>query len=322
MPRRSGRGASPRRGPAPRRGTAQGRGGAAPQAGRGRGAAAGRGRGAPPGEAAQGRGGAAAGRGGPAAAEAAAAAAEAAAQQQARLHSDRGGMDAETVPTPVVTPTNASGGPVDETAVLPRVPRTKDDEDASAGPARLGPRSESEVTTELPQPPVPPGAADETAVLPPVPPGAADETAVLPPVRPGSADETPAASERPGRTVRARSRRSTRERRGDGATPRPDWAEETPLDDLPYARRRTARHRRTTRTGPDAAAAGGRRRRFVPAVRARYGRRPACPGADPPTVGPGCRCRCPTMDRRSAKHDEKGGRERWRSGTTWSGRSG
>ncbi|MFE2041624.1 dTMP kinase [Streptomyces sp. NPDC059477] len=123
--------------------------------------------------------------------------------------------------------------------------------------------SESEVTAELPLPPVPTGAADETAVLPPVPSGAADETAVLPPVVPGAADETAVlppvrgdeladrvppgyfrdeargdeARRRDGRPEDARER--TREMPQIGAEeaprrrPRSDWAEETPLDDLP-----------------------------------------------------------------------------------------
>ncbi|MEU6535866.1 dTMP kinase [Streptomyces sp. NPDC047000] len=126
--------------------------------------------------------------------------------------------------------------------------------------------SESEVTAKLPKPPVPPvssGAADETAVLPPVRPGAADETAVLPPVRPGAADETavlpPVGSgdsdaaladrlprgyfrdERPAGTGPDGSDDRTRELpQIDAAAAeaprrrqRPDWAEETPLDDLP-----------------------------------------------------------------------------------------
>ncbi len=65
----------------------------------------------------------------------------------------------------------------------------------AAGGGRFG-GFDAEVTAKLqkpPMPPVPPGAAEETAVLPPVPPvppGAADETAVLPPVVPGAADET------------------------------------------------------------------------------------------------------------------------------------
>ncbi|MDL5202913.1 dTMP kinase [Streptomyces sp. ALI-76-A] len=193
------------------------------------------------------------------------------------------GQDARTVATPVVTPTNASGGPVDETAVLPRV---RDEKGAgergsgagtgsaaksgtgsragrggSGGPGTGGP--DAEVTAELPQPPVPPvpsRAADETAVLPPVPPvppGAADETAVLPPVAPpGAADETavlpPVRDEAPSDRVPPgffRDEESgarpgggddrTRElpQLDEDGTPRrrarSDWAEETPLDDLP-----------------------------------------------------------------------------------------
>ncbi|MCX4858390.1 dTMP kinase [Streptomyces canus] len=176
-------------------------------------------------------------------AESAAAAAEAGPKQAA---APSAGMDAATVPTPVVTPTNASGGPVDETAVLPRVPMEKDDEDASADGASGGSTSDAEVTAELPQPPVPPGAADETAVLPPVPPGAADETAVLPPVTPGSADETavlpPVPGDGPSDRVPPgyfRDEQRTRElpQVDETGTPRrrarSDWAEETPLDDLP-----------------------------------------------------------------------------------------
>ncbi|KUN95304.1 dTMP kinase [Streptomyces caeruleatus] len=129
---------------------------------------------------------------------------------------------------------------------------------ASAGNRARGGRavgeSESEVTAKLPQPPVP-GAADETAVLPPVVPGAADETAVLPPVPPGAADETavlPAVSgeDRADRDradqvppgylrddVRAEERTREMPQVDETGTPRrrarSDWAEETPLDDLP-----------------------------------------------------------------------------------------
>ncbi|MFZ4203338.1 dTMP kinase [Streptomyces griseoincarnatus] len=132
--------------------------------------------------------------------------------------------EAMTVPTPVVTPTNATGGPVDETAVLPRVR----DEEAARDADRPAP-ADAEVTTELPRPQAP-GAADETAVLPPVPPGAADETAVLPPVREGEPAPAGGAEEPEDRTrelpqVDAESVPRRRER--------PDWAEETPLDDLP-----------------------------------------------------------------------------------------
>ncbi|MBT2905826.1 dTMP kinase [Streptomyces sp. McG8] len=128
--------------------------------------------------------------------------------------------EAITVPTPVVTPTNATGGPVDETAVLPRVR----DEDPARDTDRSAP-ADAEVTTELPRPQVP-GAADETAVLPPVPPGAADETAVLPPVREGApGPEGPDDRTRELPQIDAESAPRRRER--------PDWAEETPLDDLP-----------------------------------------------------------------------------------------
>ncbi|MEV5363404.1 dTMP kinase [Streptomyces cellulosae] len=164
---------------------------------------------------------------------------------------DAPGQDADeaiTVPTPVVTPTNATGGPVDETAVLPRVR----DEDAARDADRPAP-ADAEVTTELPRPQVsgaadetavlpsvPPGAADETAVLPPVPPGAADETAVLPPVPPGAADETavlpPVREGEPGpegQDDRTRELPQVDAESAPRRRERPDWAEETPLDDLP-----------------------------------------------------------------------------------------
>ncbi len=174
--------------------------------------------------------------------------------------------DAATVPTPIVTPTNASGGPVEDTAVLRPVRDTEDrpgatggdEAGAGAGAGDSG-ESESEITAELPRPPAPAGAADETAVLPAVQPPAEDETAVLPPVPPGAADETavlpPVRAEDPADRVpsdyfrkeepAARSDRSaepqdrTRELPRidpDQAPPRrrrSDWAEETPLDDLP-----------------------------------------------------------------------------------------
>ncbi|CAL9486915.1 dTMP kinase [Streptomyces sp. enrichment culture] len=151
--------------------------------------------------------------------------------------------DAVTVPTPVVTPTNASGGPVDETAVLPRVPGDGEDEGAGGGRRSGRPgASDSEVTAELP---VPPGAADDTAVLPPVPPGAADETAVLPPVREesrGDTDRVPPGYFRDERPASGSDGPADRTRELPRIDPedtprrrrqRSDWAEETPLDDLP-----------------------------------------------------------------------------------------
>ncbi|MFG2546979.1 dTMP kinase [Streptomyces sp. NPDC048594] len=137
---------------------------------------------------------------------------------------------------------------------------------ASGASAASGSReSESEVTAELPKPPEPAGSADETTVLPAVEPRDVDETAVLPPVTPGAADETavlppvrgddPAdrvppgyfredgpgdgAADRTREAEAAEARDRTRELPQidpDQAPPRrrrSDWAEETPLDDLP-----------------------------------------------------------------------------------------
>ncbi|MGI5197097.1 dTMP kinase [Streptomyces sp. CA-288835] len=147
-------------------------------------------------------------------------------------------------PTPVVPPTNAPGGPADdETTVLRPVPPGDAPE---AGP-------DAEETAVLPQPPAPPGAADETAVLPPVGPDA-DETAVLPPVREdqavrddrggeqrggGPADRVPPGyfrDERPapdGSDARTRELPQFEAEGGPRRRNRSDWAEETPLDDLP-----------------------------------------------------------------------------------------
>ncbi|CAK7288277.1 dTMP kinase [Streptomyces sp. RM1] len=161
--------------------------------------------------------------------------------------------DASTVATPVVSP----GPGTEETVPTPVV---SPDQDGPAGRgARDGhrdPGSDAEVTAELPQPPAAgpgavPGAADETAVLPQV--GAADETAVLPrvdaeetAVLPPVRDDAPAdrmprgffRDERPAAGPDGSEDR-TREMPQPGAEgaarrrPRPDWAEETPLDDLP-----------------------------------------------------------------------------------------
>ncbi|MFI6857190.1 dTMP kinase [Streptomyces sp. NPDC050416] len=205
-------------------------------------------------------------------AEAAAAAAEAGPKSAAPRGASgpTAGQDAATVPTPVVKP----GGAADDTTVL----RPVRDEDRGRGRTSRG--SDAEVTAELPKPPVPPGAGEETEVLPPVrpgsgpgsgsgsasgsgdetevlpqvPSGAGDETAVLPPVRPGDADETavlpPVRGDEPAdRVPPGYFREGAPAARPDGtedrtrempqldAEGRPrrrsDWAEETPLDDLP-----------------------------------------------------------------------------------------
>ncbi|MGK5694080.1 dTMP kinase [Streptomyces sp. URMC 128] len=209
-------------------------------------------------------------------AEAAAAAAETGPKSAAPRDASgpTAGQDAATVPTPVVKP----GGAADETTVLRRV------RDEEQGRGRTSGGSDAEVTAELPKPPVPPGAGEETEVLPPVrpgsgsgdetevlpqvPTGAGDETAVLPPVRPGDAEETaglppvrpgdaeetavlpPVRGDEPAdRVPPGYFREGAPAARPDGtedrtrempqldAEGRPrrrsDWAEETPLDDLP-----------------------------------------------------------------------------------------
>ncbi|MET8947579.1 dTMP kinase [Streptomyces sp. NPDC004542] len=167
--------------------------------------------------------------------------------------------EAVTVPTPVVTPGNAPGGRADSAG--PADPGGPAEQTAVLRPVRDR-DTDSETTAELPQPPAPSGAADETAVLPPVPAGAADETAVLPPVPTDPADETavlppvrgadpaqrvpqgffrderPAPGERPaagpdGSGDRTRELPQVDEDGAPRRRQRSDWAEETPLDDLP-----------------------------------------------------------------------------------------
>ncbi|WP_369390972.1 dTMP kinase [Streptomyces sp. CG1] len=190
------------------------------------------------------------------AAEAAAAADTAARRPGAPQPSAPGVVpEAATVPTPVVSPGT------DETTVLRPVREERGDSaeaarDAPDAKASDGSPADSEVTAELPQPPAASGAADETAVLPAVSAGPADETAVLPPVVPGAADETavlpPVRGDAPADRVPPGLFRDERPAAGpDGSEdrtrempqvdadgtprrrPRPDWAEETPLDDLP-----------------------------------------------------------------------------------------
>ncbi|MHC5909219.1 dTMP kinase, partial [Streptomyces sp. S6] len=124
--------------------------------------------------------------------------------------------EAVTVPTPAVTPEKD----VEETAVLPPVRLVKD-EAPGAG----------EVTAELPQPPAasagrPSWAAGADA--------GAEETAVLPPVRgEAAADRVPPGFFRDEREDRTRELPQVDERGVPRRRPRSDWAEETPLDDLP-----------------------------------------------------------------------------------------
>ncbi|MGX9887367.1 dTMP kinase [Streptomyces sp. NPDC002276] len=170
--------------------------------------------------------------------------------------------EASTVQTPLVKAPGAAGAgtggrPADDTAVLRPVASgsgsgSRDETAVLRSVSGDSGAPDSETTAELPQPPAPTGAADETAVLPPVgaaeetavlpPVGAVDETAVLPPVR----DDDPSGrvpegffrDERPaGRADRTEDRTRELPQVDEQGTPRrrprPDWAEETPLDDLP-----------------------------------------------------------------------------------------
>ncbi|MFF5185521.1 dTMP kinase [Streptomyces sp. NPDC000345] len=183
------------------------------------------------------------------AAEEAAAAAQVGPRPKPSAAAPAAAPDAATVPTPVVTPTNASGGPVEETAVLPRVPmgkkpgeettplpRVRMDKDPEEPSRSSGPEAgasakgtDAEVTAELPQPPAPPaGAADETAVLPPVrQDGPADR------VPPGYFRDERQGAGPDGSEDRTRELPQVDEEGTPRQRPRPDWAEETPLDDLP-----------------------------------------------------------------------------------------
>ncbi|MEW1569946.1 dTMP kinase, partial [Streptomyces sp. NPDC093509] len=146
-----------------------------------------------------------------------------------------GESDAEVtaeLPMPPVPPGAGSG---EETEVLPPVPARPEDEIRE-------PRTPSRTPSQAPS-----GASDETAVLPPVRPGDAEETAVLPPVRGhGPADRVPpgyfrddapaARDEAPAARPDGREDRTREMPQVDAeGTPRrrSDWAEETPLDDLP-----------------------------------------------------------------------------------------
>lgn len=135
--------------------------------------------------------------------------------------------DAEVTRTvPVVSPNEVT---VPTPIVRPDAPRPEEQTTV------LRPVRDAEETTVLPQmPAAKEPAADETTVLPKVP--AADETAVLPPVR----DTNPADRVPPGifrDEPDAGSNDRTRELPQLDEQGRPkrrsDWAEETPLDDLP-----------------------------------------------------------------------------------------
>ncbi|WP_225798928.1 dTMP kinase [Streptomyces sp. NK15101] len=163
------------------------------------------------------------------AAEKAAAERTAAAERAAR-EARTAGMSANevTVPTPIVKPDAPTVSPDEVTVETPIV---------KPGTAER-PEAETAVLPQIRDP----RAADETAVLPPVrDPRAADETAVLPPVREtrasDPADRVPQGIFRDERDEPHGANDRTRElpQLDENGRPRrrSDWAEETPLDDLP-----------------------------------------------------------------------------------------
>src|SRR5690606_40007906 len=115
-------------------------------------------------------------------------------------------------------------------------------------PERSGP-SEAEVTTELPKPPVPPGAVDETAVLPAVPPGAADETAVLPPVRGDGPDAGNAGDDGDGRVPPGYFRDERSEGGPEASAGAVDSTRELPPVEAPEGAASRRRRKRAGRAG-------------------------------------------------------------------------
>ncbi|MGI5481528.1 dTMP kinase [Streptomyces lavendofoliae] len=143
-----------------------------------------------------------------------------------------------TVPTPVVNPDQET-----QEVPVPRVNMRKDDEEtALLPPVRDAAPADDETTVLRPVRDTGP-ADDETAVLPQVrdtrPAGAgapadAEETAVLPPVRDaGVADRVPPGFFRDEEPAPERTRELPQVDEQGRPRRRSDWAEETPLDDLP-----------------------------------------------------------------------------------------
>ncbi|GAA2507801.1 dTMP kinase [Streptomyces gobitricini] len=137
----------------------------------------------------------------------------------------------------------------DETTLLPPVrgAAPADDETTVLRPVRdtgpapaAGPADAEETAVLRPVRDTAPSDAEETAVLRPVrdtAPSDAEETAVLPPVRGGRpADRVPPGffrDEEPGRAGAERTRELPQVDEEGRPRRRSDWAEETPLDDLP-----------------------------------------------------------------------------------------
>ncbi|MFE7559073.1 hypothetical protein ACFU74_05180, partial [Kitasatospora sp. NPDC057500] len=137
----------------------------------------------------------------------------------------------------------------------PAGPRTGPGDDATQELSLRGRGSgaaDLTATAKLPVVPEDGRAVDETAVLPRIPAEDADRTAVLPRV---GAEERPAERTRELPVVDPEQDQSAADRR-----PRPEWAEETPMDDLPSltdtllgSREEWARWDPTDRPGPGGA---------------------------------------------------------------------
>ncbi|MFE6866871.1 hypothetical protein ACFVFS_09955, partial [Kitasatospora sp. NPDC057692] len=190
-----------------------------------------------------------------------------AATTELRAVQDRGPTDPRTGPTDPRT------GPTD--------PRTGLGNEATQELSLRGRGTGAADLTATAKLPVVPDApagpsADETAVLPRIPAEAADRTAVLPRIGSGApADQAPPARRQGERAV-AEERPVERTRElpvvdprqdppAEDTRPRPDWAEETPLDDLPSltdtllgSREEWARWGHDDRPRPDGAGGQGR----------------------------------------------------------------
>ncbi|MEV6108222.1 dTMP kinase [Streptomyces sp. NPDC051940] len=169
--------------------------------------------------------------------------------EEARLASE---SEDATRPLPV-QPAEPPAGRADPDAVVTQEIPQAPDPDAQETAELDRPRAAREADETAVMPPVVDRGADETAVIPPVVDRGVDETAVMPRVGDPDAQETqrmpqpPSAEERPEDRVPESYFRSGESggsggsggsgASGTGSTrsgrPRPDWAEETPLDDLP-----------------------------------------------------------------------------------------
>ncbi|WP_269855191.1 dTMP kinase [Streptomyces sp. RPT161] len=143
--------------------------------------------------------------------------------EQARQAAEAAAAAEQTVETPTVAEPN-------DTTQTVETPRATPPEAENTRTVEVPRPADAEETAVLP--PVRPSEAEETAVLPPVRPDSAqDETAVLPPVRPEAnpADRVPPWLFRDEERTRELPQVDPQPRK----RPRPSWAEETPLDDLP-----------------------------------------------------------------------------------------